>query len=187
MRLVFTIPETGPNDNNPVYLTPNVLDAFEAGDQREICWVNNVRVGVDTFYFPYKYKSANVGDPITEYLTILRLGEQYLIRAEARAQQNNLSGALNDLNAIRSRAGLTGISTNDLTALLDYILHERQVELFSEWRHRWLDLKRTGKVDDVMSKVAAEKGGNWDSNWQWYPLPVGDLQKNINLTQNAGY
>jgi hypothetical protein len=38
---------------------------------------------------------------------LLRLAEQYLIRAEARAQQDNLTGAIDDLNVIRNRAGIT--------------------------------------------------------------------------------
>ncbi len=59
------------------------------------------------------------------------------------------------------------------------------MELFSEWGQRWLDLKRTGTVDMVMNKVCAEKGGIWDTNWQWYPVLQKDIQKNPNLSQNS--
>ncbi len=61
------------------------------------------------------------------------------------------------------------------------------MELFSEWGHRWLDLKRTAKVDEVMPEITTEKGGSWNTHWQWYPLPLQDLEKDINLTQNIGY
>ncbi len=36
-----------------------------------------------------------------EYTMVLRLSEQYLIRAEARAHQDNLQGAEEDINAVQ--------------------------------------------------------------------------------------
>ncbi len=67
---------------------------------------------------------------------MLRLDEQYLIRAEARAQQNNLSGAISDVNAIRSRAGLAGTTATTKDEILTSLLHERHTELFTESGHR---------------------------------------------------
>ncbi len=183
----FIIPETGPSDDNPVYLSPSLLSSFESNDQRKTDWVNSVVIGTDTFYYPYKYKSAMLDAPLTEYLTVLRLAEQYLIRAEARAQQGDLVNAATDVNNIRSRAGLLGIPATSRQTVLSSIWHERQIELFSEWGHRWLDLKRTGKVDEIMPQATIEKGGSWNTNWQWYPLPLDDLRKDINLAQNTGY
>ncbi|HEY4197438.1 MAG TPA: RagB/SusD family nutrient uptake outer membrane protein, partial [Mucilaginibacter sp.] len=117
-----------------------------------------------------------------------RLAEQYLIRAEARSQEGNVSGAQSDLNVIRNRAGLANTTASTQTTLLTAILHERQVEMFTEWGHRWLDLKRTGTVDAVMSLVLPAKGGGgWNPNMALMPLPLGDLQADQNLTQNPGY
>jgi hypothetical protein len=118
---------------------------------------------------------------------ILRLSEQYLIRAEARTRLNKISEAKADLNTIRTRAGLANTTANDENSLLTSILNERQVELFTEWGHRWLDLKRTNKVDVVMSVITPQKGGTWSSNWAWYPLPLYDIQQNSKLVQNSGY
>ncbi len=171
-------------------LSPILLKSFESGDQRMNNWVGTFPDGDSTYYYAYKYK-VNVKAPsVSEYLMVLRLGEQYLIRAEARAQLNKLDMAAADLNAIRVRAGLPDVLTETSTSqtgLLAAILHERQVELFTEWGHRWLDLKRTGNVDAVMSVVTPEKGGIWSNNWQWYPLPLLELQSDKNLTQNVGY
>jgi hypothetical protein len=187
---VFIIPPTGPSSNgtNPVYISPQQLNSFELNDQRKNNWVSSVTAGSETFYFPFKYKAHAPNAPVSEYTIMLRLGEQYLIRAEARAEQNNISGAQDDLNAIRNRAGLLNTSANDKPSLLTAILHERQVELFTEG-HRWFDLKRTGKVDEVMSVVTPLKGGTWNTNWQLYPLPFYDLEKVPNLRghQNPGY
>lgn len=187
---LFVLPAAGPNTTSyPVYLSDNIVNSFEAGDIRKIKWVNKVTVGTNTYNYAYKYKSNSLGAPVTEYLMVLRLGEQYLIRAEARALQNDISGAKSDLNVIRSRAGLTATTASDKATLLNAILHERQVELFTEWGHRWLDLKRNGDVNTVMNIVTPKKGGAWSDNWQWYPIPQYELDKNSYLIghQNPGY
>jgi hypothetical protein len=68
------------------------------------------------------------------------------------------------------------------------IEQERRIELFSEWGHRWLDLKRTNRVDAVMGVVTPIKGGGtWQSYKQLYPIPQGDIDKSYSLTQNPGY
>ena len=104
---VFIIPSTGFNDpQNPVYLSSNLMNSFEFGDERRQNWVDSVTMNGSTYYYPYKYKVSDVSAPVTEYLMMLELGEQYLIRAEARANQGNIQGAESDLNVIRTRAGL---------------------------------------------------------------------------------
>lgn len=184
----FIIPSNGPDaTGHPFYLSPQLLSAFEMGDQRLSNWVKSVTAGDGTYYYPYKYKSATYGQSVTEYNTVLRLSEQYLIRAEARAQQNKISEAQSDLNTVRLRAGLAATTANSQTAILTAIVHERQTELFTEWGHRWLDLKRTGKVDAIMQGVTSQKGGTWDPNWQWYPITRSELTLDPNLTQNQGY
>lgn len=206
----FIIPPTGPiaganNTTNPVYVSNHLLTSFEPGDQRAVFgnWIDTTIYQVsatlwDTVAYPYKYKINTLDENInpttgtafmTEYFMVLRLAEQYLIRAEARAQQNNISEAQSDLNAIRTRAGLANTTAGDKTSLLTAILHERQVELFSEWGHRWFDLKRTGHVEAVMSVITPLKatGAPWQSYQQWYPLPQSDLNTAPNLVQNTGY
>jgi hypothetical protein len=193
---VFVLPPTGPtssmsDEGYPVIISKDLLTAFESGDKRRSNWLGNVVVssgtGNETYYFPYKYKSASLNSPVTEYVMVLRLGEQYLIRAEARAQQNNLSNAKDDLNLIRARAGLGGFTGSDKETILSAILHERQIELFSEWGHRWLDMKRTANVNAIMTAAAPIKGTTWNSNWQLYPIPLYDITINPNLEQNQGY
>jgi len=187
----FVLPPNGPNSYpNIAYLSNSLLNSFEANDQRRINWVDSITVGGVTYYYPYKYKSDSLGAPITEYTMVLRLGEQYLIRAEAEAELNNLTGADTDLNVIRSRAGLAGTAASTQSQLLAAIAHERQIELFSEWGHRWLDLKRTGTVDAVMGApggACAAKNGTWYSYDQWYPVPLYDLQWDPKLVQTKGY
>jgi len=178
---------TALSSSKPVCLSTFLLDAFEIGDNRRANWVKDTSILGVNYSYPYKYKSATNNAAITEYLMVLRLSEQYLIRAEARVQQNKIGIAQDDLNMIRARANLGITMANDKTSLLTSILHERQVELFTEWGHRWFDLKRTGNVDGVMNVVTPLKGGLWHSYQQLYPIPLADIQKDPNLNQSQGY
>jgi starch-binding outer membrane protein, SusD/RagB family len=194
---VFMIPSSGPDASNyPVYLSRSMLQSFEIGDQRAKLgnWVDSTIYKInsttnDTVYFPYKYKSAISNATLTEYLMVFRVAEQYLIRAEAEAQQNNIGVAQSFLNAVRNRSGLSNIAVAEKSSLLTAILHERQVEFFTEWGHRWLDLKRTNNIDPVMTTVTPLKanGMPWKSYQQFYPIPFGDILTDPNLTQNPGY
>ncbi|SEW37116.1 SusD family protein [Chitinophaga sp. YR573] len=186
---LFVLPNTGPNADHPVYLSGKFLNNFEVNDQRKINWIDSVSVDNVTYYYPFKYKNATLDAPITEYEMVLRLGEQYLIRAEARGQQNNINGSQSDINIIRSRAGLPNTSADNKVSLLTVILHERQVELFTEWGHRWLDLNRTNSTDTIMNEITPTKGGIWNSNWSLYPIPLSEIQANPSLAnkQNKGY
>jgi hypothetical protein len=170
----------------PAYaMTDSLVQAFTAGDARKDIWTKKVTVGTKTYYYPYKYKINTTTATATEYNIAFRLGEKYLVRAEARAQQNNLTGAVEDINVIRVRAGLPalqGISTMD--DCLMAIEKERRVELFAEWGHRWFDLKRTTRIHAVLQSA---KGNNWQATDQLYPIPLSEIQRDPNLTQNQGY
>jgi hypothetical protein len=177
----------------PGSMSAFLVNSFEAGDRRRADWVgtDSVAAGGTTpaavYYYPYKYRVRNPDSAGIELVAALRLGEQYLIRAESRAQQGNLTGAAADLNSIRNRAGLPNTTATTRSGLLAAIYHERQVELFTEWGHRWFDLKRTGNIDSVMSIVCPAKGTVWNSYAQLYPIPINDIQLDPNLKQNEGY
>ncbi|MCK9305851.1 MAG: RagB/SusD family nutrient uptake outer membrane protein, partial [Bacteroidales bacterium] len=146
-----------------------------------------------SYIAPYKYRSysssstSNPDDSRKENSTVFRLAEQYLIRAEARAQQNKLDLAIADVDAIRARAGLPLIENTNpgigKAALLDAIMQERRVELFTEWGHRWFDLKRTGKAVAVLSAIKT----GFSANDLLYPIPASELNKDPFLEQNPGY
>lgn len=171
-----------------VSLSNSLVESFEAGDLRRAHWVGSIESAGNTYYYPFKYKIKS-GATISEYSMVLRLAEQYLIRAEARARMEDLDGAIDDLDIIRARAGLPLYSeTNPAltqTEVLEAIQQERRVELFSEWGHRWVDLKRTGQADAVLS---VEKSGSWQATDVLYPIPFSEIQNNQNLLpQNPGY
>lgn len=174
---------------SPVELSESLMSLWEGGDLRLQQWIGNYTDDTGSYDFPYKYKvryDASGGD-IPEYSMVLRLAEQYLIRAEARASMGNLSGAIADVDKIRARADIplldeeeSGIAENEL---LDIILLERRKEFFAEWGHRWLDLKRTDKVDEVIGSNNAL----WQPTDELYPIPEDERMRNPNLGQNDGY
>ncbi len=171
-------------------LTTQLVESFEIGDGRLANWVNSYKKAQDTWYYPYKYKiRVRIGDaPVEEYSMVFRLAEQYLIRSEARANQDKLSEAVADLDSIRSRAKLqllTDMNPNiTKEELLLAIEHERRVELFSEWGHRWFDLKRWNKAGSILSSIKAD----WNDTDALYPIPKVERSRNPNLgEQNPGY
>jgi len=198
---IWQVPATGPNavtaeaeifipqssGTIPNYpLTTWLVNAFEPGDLRMQDWLGQVIVNGDTLYYPYKYKNVNpTGNATTEDYMILRLAEQYLIRAEASAELGNGAAALADVNTVRARAGLAPSTANpgSQAAVLAAIMHERQIELFTEWGNRWYDLKRTGAAASVLG---TEKTG-YTANAALYPVPLTQLQDDVNLKQNPGY
>lgn len=168
----------------PLYgITDALLAAFEEGDGRKSAWVGSQTVNGITYAYPYKYK-ARGSDAVTENYVVLRLAEQYLIRAEARAHIGDLDGATEDINTIRVRAGLLPLDRGLVAdVLLSRIAGENRIEFFGEWGHRWLDLKRTGTADEVLSRL---KPG-WKATDVLYPIPYSQLLLNPALVQNKGY
>lgn len=162
----------------------NLVDAFENNDLRKEHWLKSVTDGSNIWYHPYKYKQNENTGISQEYSIIFRLEEQYLIRAEARAYQVNISGAQEDLNIIRNRAGLSDTSATTQQDLLSAILQERRLELFTEIGHRWFDLKRTGQAGTVLAPLKPA----WQERNLLLPIPETELILNPNLQpQNPGY
>ncbi|MBT2563117.1 RagB/SusD family nutrient uptake outer membrane protein [Pedobacter sp. ISL-68] len=185
---LFIIPATGPSSSNYLAISPFLLAAFEPSDRRRTDWINSVNISGTTLYYAYKYKNNVVRSTTTEYETVFRLAEQYLILAEAYAERGDLVNAATNLNKIRTRAGLPNTTASTQSEILAAIQHERQVEFFTEFGHRWFDLKRTKTVNAVMTVVTPKKGGvSWDPNQALYPIPLAQIQAAPQLQPNPGY
>ncbi|MDR0430313.1 MAG: RagB/SusD family nutrient uptake outer membrane protein [Tannerellaceae bacterium] len=166
-------------------LRDNLLNAFDEGDGRKTQWTGSISGREYNQCLKYVQTRTPLNTELSEDHVMLRLAEQYLIRAEARAQQGKLSDAIDDLNAIRKRASLSPLS-NILSKeeVLLAVEKERQVEFFSEEAHRWWDLKRTGRIDAVLSRI---KDKQWESHKAIWPIPEKELNYNPNLTPSPGY
>ncbi len=182
---------SGSPGNSPI-LSDTLLEVFEPNDLRASSWVGSTSDGSNTWHYAFKYKADNVVQTTVEYAIVLRLAEQYLIRAEARVMKENIdiSGAQADLNRIRNRAGLLNTTANTKEELLTAILNERQVELFTEYGHRWFDLKRwlhLGRPGNA-AEVLAPLKPRWQDTNVLFPVPESQILLNPNLLpQNDGY
>lgn len=161
-------------------------NAFDILDKRKAAWIRTLTVNNTVYYYPFKYK-VRTATTTTEFYMVFRLAEQYLIRAEARTQLGNLSAAIDDLDKLRERAGLpllkvsnSGISQENM---LKAIQNERRLELFSEWGHRWFDLRRTNQLTEVLPLIKP----NWQGFYQNFPIPFIETSRNVNMEQNQGY
>ncbi|RZM07928.1 MAG: RagB/SusD family nutrient uptake outer membrane protein, partial [Pedobacter sp.] len=164
-------------------LSQDLIDSFEPGDLRRLHWVGEVTDGSVSWYYPNKYKQHDFTSQSTEYSILLRMEEIVLIRAEARARISDVTGAAQDLNIIRSRAGLDNSTAVTADEMVHSILNERRWELFTEHGHRFFDLVRAGQANAVLSS----KQG-WDATDVLLPIPDRELNLNPNLLpQNAGY
>lgn len=116
--------------------------------------------------------------PASDPSYVIRIAELYLIRAEARANQDKLTDALADLNAVRDRAGIAASTASSTSAVLLAIENERRVEFALE-PHRWYDIVRTGRAAQVFNLT--------DANRLVLPIPAGELLIDKSLVQNQGY
>jgi starch-binding outer membrane protein, SusD/RagB family len=192
---LFNLVDLANTDLYTVYLNEYLLSTFENYDQRRVFWIDSIIIDADTYYFPYKYKLGYNDQATEEYSTVFRLSEQYLIRAEARIQQEKIIEGIADINRIRTRAtDLTAMPNEQLSQLSSDLLktqallaieHERQIELFTEWGHRWFDLKRTNRASEVLKNI---KSG-WQATDQLFPIPQAEVTLNPNMIghQNPGY
>jgi len=126
------------------------------------------------WYGKLYYRNPTGTDP--SYL--IRVAELYLIRSEARVKQTKLTQALEDLNALRDRAGLSPATATTTAAILLAIENERRVEFAFE-ADRWFDLVRTGRLSNVLNIT--------DPNKFVFPIPIAEIIADKYLDPNSGY
>lgn len=156
-----------PNAGSYVYAPAReVMSMFADTDTRKDVSITTV----ETLNCMNKYPSGQAG---TDPVVISRLGEMYLISAEAQGLEKGLP-RLNELRAFR---GLPAIYPGTEAAFINAILDERRHELLCEG-HRWYDLVRLGKAVEVLGILEHQT---------LMPIPESERQVNRNLTQNKGY
>jgi hypothetical protein len=122
---------------------------------------------------------------------VFRTGEMYLIRAEAKAETNDLAGAAADINALRAAriTGYTNVTFASKQEAIDAIMLERFKELPFEG-HRFWDLKRRGlPVVRIGTDIPSPSGATLSANNFRFllPIPKPEMQANNLMEQNPGY
>jgi hypothetical protein len=169
----------------PSNQTVVALASVESGDRfASISFNVNQLKGNDNGWSVAKYGTA---DQDNNNVVAIRLGEMYLIRAEARAQRNLVTGsgsAQEDINELRARANAPLIASVNQSQMIQLIEQERVYELAYEGS-RWYDLVRTDRAKVVMPAFSS----NWKAQFELWPIPQREMLNNPALAgnQNPGY
>ena len=175
------IPSTSATIRPAYPIQPGLFNSFSSIDKRKTNWTAQKTVAGSVFQYPVKYK-VRTNTVKTEAQMMIRLAEVYLNRAEAKAHLNDPT-AIDDLNKTRFRAGIGNLSAISGQPLIDAIMQERKLELFAEWGLRFFDLKRTGRLDPILSSMKAD----WRTTAALFPIPNAERLAAPNLSQNPGY
>jgi hypothetical protein len=187
-------PDLGWGFNSP---SANLANSFEPTDQRRAASIMFVpSVLWDNFIAPttwanprYNYKAyqsqtaelwnGDKGNTAKNH-RILKYSDLLLIRAEAAINLGNSGEALNLVNILRNRAGLSPRASITYDELLD----ERRWEMAMEY-DRWFDLVRTGRAQQKM----AQDGKTFISGkHEVFPIPIDQIiQSGGRLIQNPNY
>lgn len=155
-------------------VTQEMIDSYESGDTRleasieiiegtgvvENMVIEAVKSPIGYTTPPDKISYAFIKKFLTPHsmvyntgvnMPVYRYSEALLAMAEVKNELNKSSEALPFLNKVRTRAGLTAVNETDQSLLREIIAHERRIELAFE-NKRWLDLVRTEKAIEVMTK-----------------------------------
>lgn len=171
-----------------------VTDEYRASKRYKIFDRNDVydtggkTIGTrDYFVSTYKFED-NTKPTGWEYESkrdafVLRIGEMYLLLAEAELMNGNPGEAVNYMNILRRKRAVPGeeeameIKEPDLD--IDFILDERARELAGE-QHRFFDLKRTGKLIERVKKYNPDAAENIEDFHNLRPIPQDELDAIIN-------
>lgn len=156
--------------------TKELYNLYTGTDKRKGIYLDVTTAGV-----PYSKKLTKPTTVITDGgsdVVVLRYADVVLMLAEVENELGNTATAIPYLDAIRTRAGLTGTTAATQKDLREAIAAERRLELIGEG-HRWFDLLRTDKALSVIPGI--------DKHNLLMPIPQGQIDTDPSIKQNTGY
>lgn len=190
IRKFFILKDAEENAPSPA---DNLPPGFSYGDTLFLDYENDITAdnnGVVNWPWCKKVDWADPvdvgGSPTFKDFLYLRLGETYLIKAEAQMLLADTDQAAETINKLRRRANAEEISSGDIT--MDFILDERARELMTE-EHRRYTLLRTGKWVERTQLYNKNGGQNVTARDELFPIPQVVIDANLNqeMEQNPGY
>jgi len=172
------------------FIEPEFKALYEENDQRRDLIELVTVPGTATLVAGKYFETPSVNNAVGTDFIVLRYADVLLMLAEALNEVGFDAGgeALDLLNQVRTRAGLSALSAGDLgsqDAFRDAVLLDRRLELPLEG-HRWYDLLRTGRAIEAMAAIDV----NIDQNDLLFPIPNSQILIYDNPTgfpQNPGY
>ena len=129
---------------------------------------------------------------------LIRLADVLLMLAEAYNENGQLPEAINELNKVRARVGMPGLNSgpewlkvNDKDQMALRIRRERAFELAVEGQRYW-DLRRWGMLQQSVHDATDIFGDlmytrTYQPRHELWPIPLVELDRNRNLSQNPGW
>lgn len=129
---------------------------------------------------------------------LIRLGDVLLMLAEAYNESGAIDKAVIELNKVRERVGMPGLDSgaawlavNGKEDMAERIRRERAFELAGEGQRYW-DLKRWGLLEQSVKNATDIFGDlmytrTYQERHQLWPIPLVEMERNRNLTQNPGW
>lgn len=129
---------------------------------------------------------------------LIRLGDVLLMLAEAYNESGATDKAVIELNKVRERVGMPGLDSgpawltvNGKEDMARRIRRERAFELAGEGQRYW-DLKRWGLLEQSVKNATDIFGDlmytrTYQERHQLWPIPLVEMERNLNLTQNPGW
>ena len=168
---------------------------LEKNDPRlDQIYVNFMKGNPSQYYCDkFRDKTPHVSGNSSGIFPLIRYADVLLMYAEVLNEVNNgpTDAAYDAINQVRRRANNFAPESKKLNDLIglnyesfkEAVMLERRFELAHEG-HRWIDLVRTGKAIEVMSK---HLGRNIESFRTLFPIPSAEIDANPEMKQNPGY
>ncbi|WP_276504728.1 RagB/SusD family nutrient uptake outer membrane protein [Terrimonas pollutisoli] len=175
---------------------PEWAGLYSAGDKRAAISVVYSAGGLNTEYYCAKFidAQATAATNAENDWIVLRYADVLLMKAEALNELNRTVEALDPINEVRQRAGLTPLVALTQSGFRLAVETERRLELCMEG-HRWFDLVRTGRALEVMNAHFAANTTYYGAtppvmkaHHVLFPVPFAETQINTKLLpNNTGY
>lgn len=171
-----------------VNFTPDGIASLESDPQYSPLpdFVTNVSPDGDIFnnHPRYNFQSAKHYMPSNQYtpgrttfgdnnnFRVIRYAEVLLMHAEALVSgaSSSVMSAEEAVNMVRERAGMPALTSVDLDAVLD----EKYAELAMEWGHRFYDLVRHDRIEELDHEINGEQV-TYQRNERYLPYPLLQL------------
>ena len=190
--------------SNPMDKQFVLADASKGGAPMEaMAFIRNSE-GWNSYFWRKWIPTGNLDGYWGEYnrtpyeFPLIRLGDVILMLAEAYNECGETDNAITEINKIRSRAGMpelnsgpSWLAVGGQEQVAERIRRERAFELAGEGQRYW-DLRRWGLLEASVKNATDIFGDlmytrSYQSRHELWPIPLVELERNPNLTQNEGW
>ena len=190
--------------SNPMDKQFVLADASQGGAPMEaMAFIRNSE-GWNSYFWRKWIPTGNLDGYWGEYnrtpyeFPLIRLGDVILMLAEAYNESGYMDKAVTEVNKIRARVNMPGLNSGpewlavgSKEEMAVRIHRERAFELAGEGQRYW-DLRRWGLLQSTVKNATDIFGDlmytrSYQPRHEMWPIPLVEMERNTNLTQNEGW